>query len=55
MLNVAVCPAVIFALVGCDEIVGATGALVVGWPMPVPLKVTQIVEPVDRLNSSVPE
>ena len=30
-LNVAVCPAVIFALAGCEEIVGATGSGASNW------------------------
>ena len=53
-LNVAVCPAVIFALAGCEEIVGATGPVDV-WPVPVPLRATEIVERLARVNSKVPE
>jgi hypothetical protein len=52
-LNVAVCPATIFALAGCDEIVGAIGPVVE--PVPVPLRAIEIVEPLDRLNSREPE
>lgn len=55
MLNVAVCPAVIFALAGCVEIAGAIAVLVVVGPLPVPLRATEISEPLDRLNSRVPE
>ncbi len=54
-LNVAVCPAVIFALAGCDEIAGATAVGVVVWPVPVPLKAIEKVEPLDRVNFRVPE
>lgn len=52
-LNVAVCPTTTFALAGCDEILGATGPDVE--LVPVPLRATKVVEPVDRLNSSEPE
>ena len=51
-MKVAVCPAVIFALAGCDEIVGATADDEL---LPVPLKAIENVEPLDRVNSSVPE
>jgi len=53
-LNVAVWPALIFALAGCDEIVGATG-LVDVWPVPVPLRATEILERLVRVNSKAPE
>lgn len=53
-LNVAVCPAVIFALAGSDVIVGAT-ALGDVLAVPVPLRATVIVELLGRLNSSEPE
>lgn len=53
-LNVAVCPTVTFALAGCDEILGATGPDVEPWPVPVPLRATEVVEPLDRLNSRAP-
>jgi hypothetical protein len=52
-LNVAVCPAVIFALAGCDEIVGPTGPVVE--LVPVPLSAIEFVEPLDLLNSREPE
>jgi hypothetical protein len=52
-LNVAVCPAVIFALAGCDEIVGPTGPDVEF--VPVPLSAIEFVEPLDLLNSKEPE
>jgi hypothetical protein len=54
ILNVAVCPAVIFALAGCDEIVGATAPVDVG-PVPVPVRETAIVEPLERVISNAPE
>jgi hypothetical protein len=54
ILNVAVCPAVIFAFAGCVEIVGATALGVVD-PLPVPLSAMETVEPLDRLKISVPE
>jgi hypothetical protein len=54
-LNVADCPAAIVAPTGCDEIVGATAGPVEDGPVPVPLSTTEIVVPLPRLNSSVPE
>jgi hypothetical protein len=51
-LNVAVWPATIFTLAGCEEIVGATGSFVEDTP--VPFKATEMIEPVDRVNSKVP-
>ena len=53
-LNVAVCPAAIFALAGCVEIVGATALGDVD-PLPVPLSATEVVEPLERMKISVPE
>lgn len=53
-LNVAVCPAVIFALAGCEEMVGAT-ALGAVEAVPVPLRATEIVQPLDRVNITAPE
>jgi len=52
ILNVAVCPAVIFALAGCDEIDGATALVDV---VPVPFRETEIVHPLDRVNTRAPE
>jgi hypothetical protein len=52
-LKVAVCPTTIFALAGCEEIVGATGPVVE--LVPVPLRAIEFVEPLDLLNSREPE
>jgi len=54
-LKVAAWPTVIFALAGCEKIVGATGVLVEPWPVPVPLRATEIVERLARVNSRAPE
>ena len=51
--NVAVCPAMIFTLAGCDVIAGATGAVV--GDIPIPLNATEVIQPFDRLNSNVAE
>lgn len=53
-LNVAVCPAAIFTLAGCDEIAGAIGAVVVA-PLPVPIKLTENSSPFARVNFREPE
>src|SRR5579862_6775946 len=52
-LKVADCPAVIFALAGCEEIVGATAELPDVEPLP--LRAIENVEPLDRVNCRVPE
>jgi hypothetical protein len=55
MLKVADCPAVIFTLAGCVEIVGATGEFGGVWPLPVPLSKTEIAEPSALSNSRLPK
>jgi hypothetical protein len=48
-VNDAVLPAITVLLTGWVVIAGATKEI------PVPLKATEVIEPLDRINSRVPE